>query len=130
MMNNNDQLLKGIRMTSIQKYGLIFIKKTDDFGKSSYFVISTMPENADIANHLSRSNSYLAQDQINELNKAINGIIIQEDWGEIMGSTLNIFPSDGTVQVAYMNRKIPIQDFIELLQYWLDFLNQTSIKTQ
>jgi hypothetical protein len=29
-----------------------------------------------------------------------------------------------------MNRKIPIQDFIELLQYWLDFLNQTSIKTQ
>jgi hypothetical protein len=130
-MHKSCQLLKEAsihtRMTTTQKYGLTFYKKAGAFGKPNYFVQSTMPENGDIASHLSYSDSYLAQDQINELNKAINGIRIQEDWGEIMGSTLDIFPSDGTVQIGYTNRKIPTQDFIELLQEWLDFIKSDFI---
>jgi len=57
-----------------------------------------------------------------ELNKALQGIRIQEEWGEIMGSQLEIFPLEGTVQVGYTNRKIPIQDFKELLEEWLAFI--------
>ena len=110
-------------MTIRQAYGIEFTKIIDLNSKPYYWAVTKIPENYEIASHISVSDSYLTQDQINELTKAINGIPIQEEWGEIMGSSLTIYPSDGTVQINYTNRRIPIQDFKQLLQEWLIFIN-------
>jgi hypothetical protein len=109
-------------MTTRQTYGIEYTKVIGPHGTTNCWAVAKDPENYDIASHISVSDSYSTQDQINELTKAMNGIPIQEEWGEIMGSFLTIYPTDGTVQVNYTNRRIPITDFKQLLQEWLTFI--------
>jgi len=106
-----------------KEYNISFYKKAGSLNEIFYIAESSAPENGDIANHLTLSDKYLTEDQIEELNKVLNGIRVQEDWGEVMGSQLEIFPQENTVQVGYTNRRIPLSDFKQLLEEWLLFIS-------
>ncbi|MBB5438572.1 hypothetical protein HDC92_002248 [Pedobacter sp. AK017] len=105
-----------------ENYGISFYKKSSPFNTFTNVATTSVTENIDIASHISNSSIVLVQDQIAELNKVLDGIRVQEDWGEIMGSELTIFPVEGTVQIGYTNSRIPIQDFKVLLEEWLEFI--------
>ncbi len=102
-----------------EKYGITFEKS----GANRPFTRTEDIYNADIGIHISNGGKQITRLQIIALQKALNGERIQEDWGEVMGSTLDIFPLEGTVQVNDCNRRIPIVDFKALLEEWLDFIS-------
>lgn len=106
-----------------EKYKFSFEKVETPSGRDFDWVNTLEPENEEIANHLVSSGITDTKSQITALQKALNGELIQEDWGEVKGSTLDIFPEEGNVQIAYCNRRIPIEDFKQLLEEWLDFIS-------
>lgn len=106
------------------KYQISFYK-TKSIGNTFFYMAGCENiNNNSIANHLTYSDIDDAIDQINELSKALRGVKIQEDWGEVKGSQLDIFPNEGTVQVGYTNRRISISDFKGLLEEWLSFISE------
>ena len=109
-------------MTKREEYDITFQIKTDASGNIFETVTSTNSDNLDIAFHIAVSNQDNTEIQIDSLQDAIDGKRIQEHWGEVMGSQLEIFQQEGTVQVGYTNRRIPIEDFKQLLEEWLQFI--------
>ena len=109
-------------MTKREEYHISFQKKTISAIYIYPFATSTNSENSEIAGHISDSVESTARSQIGSLQDVIDGKRIQEDWGEVMGSQLDIFQQERTVQVGYANRRIPIQDFKQLLEEWLQFI--------
>jgi len=105
-----------------KEYGITFQKKATPSGDLYYFAISTDINNAEIANHLSNCEVRITEIQIEDLQKVLHGIPVQEEWGEVRGSSLEIFPTEKAVQINYLNRRIPISDFLQLLQEWLAFI--------
>lgn len=109
-------------MTKREEYGISFHKKMI-FAEFYPYADCASPENSDIVIHISNSGRHITIKQIASLQRALNGDRIQEDWGEVMGSQLDIFQKEVTVQVGYTNRRIPIQDFKQLLEEWLEFIS-------
>lgn len=108
-------------MTKRQEYSISFQRKVVQGGIEN-IVSTTNIENELIAIHIENSGIIDTESQIEELQKALNNEKIQEDWGEIMGSQLDIFVQLGTVQIRYTNREIPVRDFKDLLEEWLEFI--------
>ena len=108
-------------MTKRQEYSNSFQRKVVQGGIEN-IVSTTNIENELIAIHIENSGIIDTESQIEELQKALNNEKIQEDWGEIMGSQLDIFVQLGTVQIGYTNREIPVRDFKGLLDEWLEFI--------
>jgi len=104
-----------------EQYGISFEKVRSKSGLVFPYASENNINNAEIAHHITCSDESATEMQILELQKALAGEKIQAAWGEVMGSTLDI-QSDGTVQINYTNRRIPIQDFKELLEEWLHFI--------
>lgn len=105
-----------------QEYAISFHRKTTPNGYY-HFVTTTNANNEEIANHISDSGKRITEMQIEDLQKAINGEPMDEYWGEVIGSQLEIFTQDKTVQIGYASRRIPIQDFKRLLEEWLEFIS-------
>ena len=105
-----------------EQYGISFEKVISKSGLVFPYASENNIINAEIAHHITCSDESATEMQISDLQKALAGEKIQAAWGEVMGSTLDIFQSDGTVQINYTNKKIPIQDFKQLLEEWLHFI--------
>ena len=108
-------------MTKREEYAISFRRVKTSYGYDN-FTETTNDENEQIAIHIENSGKRITELQIDALEKALNKEKIQEDWGEVMGSQLDIYVQRGTVQIAYTNNEIPIQDFKQLLEEWLDFI--------
>lgn len=108
-------------MTKKQKYSISFQRQVMS-GAIENIVSTTNIENELIASHIENSGIIDTKSQIEELQKALNNEKIQQHWGEIMGSQLDIFVSRGTVQIGYTNREIHLNDFKGLLEEWLEFI--------
>ncbi|GGK89628.1 hypothetical protein ACD591_21170 [Rufibacter glacialis] len=109
-------------MNKREEYGIQFFRRNAPFGGTSYDAETANLYDRELTYHISSSDKRITEKQIEALQKALNGEPIQEDWGEVLGSTLDIYPKEGTVQIGYMNRRIPIMDFKKLLEEWLDFI--------
>ena len=106
-----------------EKYKIDFEKVANVNGRISFYADSHMTENPELARHLTCSGKEITEMQIDDLEIALRGLPIQEDWGEVGGSLLYIHQSEGNVEVGYSNKKIPIQDFKQLLEEWLLFIS-------
>ncbi|WP_181308415.1 hypothetical protein [Rufibacter sp. XAAS-G3-1] len=109
-------------MSKSEEYGIEFFKKDAPFGGTFYVAETANLYDRELTFHISNCDKRITEIQIEDLQKALEGEPIQEDWGEVLGSTLDIFPKEGTVQIGYMNRRIPITDFKKLLEEWLAFI--------
>jgi len=78
----------------------------------------------DLAIHISDSDISDTKSQIDALNRTQSGVYTDGLWGEVLGSSLYVYPSNNTVEIGDGNTILPIQDFKELLQEWLTFINQ------
>jgi hypothetical protein len=110
-------------MTKREQYAVSFQRIPAPYSGSMPIATTTNIHNAVIAGHISDSNLIITQIQIADLQKALNGEPVEIEWGEIMGSTLEIYANEGTVQIGYTDRRIPIHDFKELLEEWLAFIS-------
>ncbi|MEE1946701.1 futalosine hydrolase [Pedobacter sp. KR3-3] len=107
------------------QYSITFIKKRLVQGRYYYTTFTSNPDNEDIANHLANSDKRITEIQIEDIQKAMDGEAIEEHWGEVMGSQLEIFPKKGSVLIGYAKKTIPIGDFKQLLQEWLAFISSS-----
>jgi hypothetical protein len=109
-------------MSNKDKYQLIFEKQAEN-NKYYYFANSNVQENNDIANHLTNSNKINTISQISTLGKALMGQRIQEYWGEVKGSSLEIHLLTMEAEVGDGDTMLPIQDLKGLLEEWLIFIS-------
>jgi hypothetical protein len=107
-----------------EQFGITFEKIISENGTLSHFATAQNIQEGEVARHLICSNKRAVEMQISDLQQALREEKVQEHWGEIMGSNLFIYQSKGTVQVNYYHRQIAIQDFKQLLEEWLVFLNE------
>jgi len=77
----------------------------------------------DLAIHISDSGISDTKGQIDAINKTQSGDYTDGLWGEVLGSSLYIYPSNNTVEIGDGDTILPIQDFKELLQEWLAFIS-------
>jgi len=106
-----------------EKYKIEFQKTVGSNGIVFCYADNATIDNAELAHHLVCSSKMATEQQIKDLEIALQGGIIQEDWGETRGSSLYIYTSEGNVQVGYSASKIPITDFKQLLEEWLAFIS-------
>ena len=109
-------------MTIKEVYGLRFYRKITPSNTVYYIAETNIFKYSALASHITFSDVIAAEDQIEQLNLAIAGENIQKEWGEVMGSFLEIFTEEGKVLIGDMEEKIPITEFKLLLQEWLEFI--------
>lgn len=110
-------------MTAREQYQLSFQKQPIPNG-FYYFVDSKLGANNDIANHITDSNMRASNSQIKALSDAMAGLPIQEDWGEVFGSALEIHTSTGMAEIGDGGTIIPIHDLKQLFEEWVGFISQ------
>ena len=84
-------------MTKREEYGISFRRKKAALVGNYNFTETAILENEQIAMHIENSSRMTTESQIEALRKALNNEQIQEDWGEVMGSQLDIYVQRGTV---------------------------------
>jgi hypothetical protein len=104
-------------------YEINFQKIKIEDGGTMFYADSSLIENSELAHHLTVSGKESTNLQILDLELALSGQPIQEDWGEINGSILYIYQMEKMVQVGYSTNLIPIQDFKKLLVEWQAFIS-------
>ena len=109
-------------MTYKDKYHIVFQKQTIT-GSQYNFAISSITSSKYVADHLTSSNLIATNSQIAALNDALAGEQIEEFWGEVMGSTLDIYALSKTVEIGDRGTVLPLEDFKGLLEEWLAFIS-------
>jgi hypothetical protein len=111
-------------MTKREQYNIIFSKIIESDGDVNYLTTTTTEDYFDLAGHLRFSDIDNSKDQLLTINAVLadGGDDIDGLWGEVLGSALYIHGSNNTVEIGDGDTIIPIQDFKELLEEWLDFI--------
>jgi hypothetical protein len=112
-------------MTKREEYQLSFQTQVTSNNRLYHFATTNNLASGDIAGHLTDSDEAYITRQIRKLNDAINGEGIEGLWVQgPMGSSLEVFPANGIVEVGDIGMQMPIEDFKELLEEWLAFIQQ------
>jgi hypothetical protein len=106
-----------------EKYDISFQKLITPSQAVVSKAISNNEDWFDLVSHISDSDIPNTVSQIIALNKVQNGFNSDGLWGEVFGSSLYIYFSNNTVEIGDGETILPIEDFKELLQEWLAFLN-------
>ncbi|MDB5091052.1 MAG: hypothetical protein JWR09_5046 [Mucilaginibacter sp.] len=110
-------------MTKREKYHLVFQKLVSSKGTIFFEARTDLEDYFDLAIHISDSDKIHAVSQINALDRVQNGFKADGIWGDVFGSPLYIYASNKTVEVGEGGTILTIDDFKQLLQEWLDFIN-------
>jgi hypothetical protein len=109
-----------------EQYSLTFKKQAIPGGGIFYIATTSNQEWSELAAHLTYSDSIETQGQIDAIVRLVerynNGLLVNTFWGEVMGSFLEIYPANNTVEIGEEGTIISIPAFKEILQEWLAFI--------
>jgi hypothetical protein len=111
-----------------EKYQITFQTSLLPNGNSHNTASTNLFASVEIAAHINSSNAIEAQAQIDDINNAIQrnqkGLPFDEFWGQVVVSSLWIYPDQNNITVGDDSTTVPISDFLQLLQEWLAFIQQ------
>jgi len=109
-------------MTKREQYQLTFQKLITSDNWVFNFASTPDLSYGDIATHLTSSDKFYTNAQLEAIAREQAEGSSDYFWGELMGSSL-YFHSDGTVEIGDADTVMPLGDFKGLLQEWLAFIS-------